>query len=55
MALAWQQQDLQENAQKIADLGKDLYDSLRTYAGHVDNMGKGLERAVKAYNDGSAP
>ncbi len=52
VALAWQQQDLQENAQKIADLGKDLYDSLRTYAGHVDNMGKGLERAVKAYNDG---
>ena len=52
VALAWKEQSLQENAQQIADLGKDLYDSLRTYAGHVDNMGKGLERAVKAYNDG---
>ena len=50
VALAWQQQDLQENAQKIADLGKDLYDSLRTYAGHVDDMGRGLTRAVTAYN-----
>ena len=52
VALAWKEQSLQENAQQIADLGKDLYDSLRTYAGHVDNVGKGLERAVKAYNDG---
>ena len=52
VALAWKEQSLQENAQQIADLGKDLYDSMRTYAGHVDNMGKGLERAVKAYNDG---
>ena len=50
VALAWQQQDLQENAQKIADLGKDLYDSLRTYAGHVDDVGRGLTRAVNAYN-----
>ena len=52
VALAWKEQSLQENAQMIADLGKDLYDSLRIYAGHIDNMGKGLERAVKAYNDG---
>ncbi len=52
VALAWKEQSLQENAQQIADLGKDLYDSLRTYAGHVDSVGKGLERAVKAYNDG---
>ncbi len=54
VALAWQQQDLQKNAQKIADLGKGLYDSLRTYAGHVDNVGKGLTRALKAYNDSIA-
>ncbi len=50
VALAWQQQDMQENAQKIADLGKDLYDSLQIYSGHVDDMGKGLTRAVNAYN-----
>lgn len=54
VALAWQEQSLQENAKQIADLGKDLYDSLRTYAGRVDNMGKGLERAVNAYNNGVA-
>jgi len=52
VALAWREQARQENAQQIAQLGQDLYESLRTYAGHVDSMGKGLERAVKAYNDG---
>lgn len=50
VAVAWQQQDLQENAQKIADGAADLYDSLRVYAGHVDGVGKGLSRAVEAYN-----
>ncbi len=50
VAVAWQQQDLQENAQKIADGAADLYDSLRVYAGHVDGVGKGLSRAVDAYN-----
>ena len=52
VALAWREQARQENAHQIAKLGQDLYESLRTYAGHVDSMGKGLERAVKAYNDG---
>ena len=50
VAVAWQQQDLQENAQEIADGAADLYDSLRVYAGHVDGVGKGLKRAVDAYN-----
>ena len=50
VAVAWQQQDLQENAQKIADGAADLYASLKTYAGHVDGVGKGLKRAVEAYN-----
>ena len=50
VAVAWQQQDLQENAQQIADGAADLYASLKTYAGHVDGVGKGLSRAVEAYN-----
>jgi len=50
VAVAWQQQDLQENAEKIADGAADLYASLKTYAGHVDGVGKGLKRAVEAYN-----
>ncbi len=51
VALAWGQQDIQKDAKKIADGAAALYDSLRVYAGHVSNVGKGLKRAVDAYND----
>ena len=51
VALAWQQQDLQKNAQEIAAGATALYDSLRVYAGHVSKVGKGLKGAVDAYND----
>lgn len=52
VALAWQQQDMQQNAQKIADLGKDLYDRLRVFAEHMHGVGKGLDQALAAYNRG---
>lgn len=52
VALAWQQQDIQKNAQKVADLGKDLYDRLRVFAEHMHGVGKGLDQAVVAYNRG---
>ena len=52
VALAWQQQDMQKNAQQIADLGKDLYDRLRVFAEHMHGVGKGLDQALAAYNKG---
>ncbi len=52
VALAWQQQDMQENAQEIAGLGKELYDRLRVFADHMEDMGVGLGKALAAYNRG---
>ena len=52
VALAWQQQSIQQNAQEIADAAKQLYDRLATFTNHLSNVGKGLDRAVKAYNSG---
>ncbi|MCE2511428.1 MAG: DNA recombination protein RmuC [Acidimicrobiia bacterium] len=52
VALAWQQQDMQKNAQEIADLGKELYGRLRTFAEHMHGVGKGLDQALTAYNKG---
>ena len=52
VALAWQQQDMQKNAQEIADLGKELYDRLRVFAEHMHGVGKGLDQALAAYNRG---
>ena len=51
VALAWQRQDVAHNAEKVAQLGNDLYSRLSTYVEHVDKMGRGLRSAVGAYND----
>ena len=51
VALAWQRQDIAQNAEKVANLGNELYARLATYVEHVDKMGRGLRSAVGAYND----
>ena len=39
-----------ENAQKIADAGRDLYDRLCTFVEHLDDVRGGIEKAAEAYN-----
>jgi DNA recombination protein RmuC len=46
----WQQQQVAENAQRIADAGRELYDRMCTFVTHLDNLRKGLDKAVEAYN-----
>lgn len=48
---AWRQEALADNARRIADLGKDLYERIQVMGGHFANMGGGLKRALTAYND----
>jgi DNA recombination protein RmuC len=51
VAYGWRQEKLAENAQSISDLGKELHERLRTLAMHIEKLGKGLDSAVKCYND----
>ncbi len=50
IAYGWKQQLVAENAERIKDLGKELYDRVVTFAEHLSEIAKGLERASKAYN-----
>ncbi|WP_159941821.1 MULTISPECIES: DNA recombination protein RmuC [unclassified Nocardiopsis] len=47
---AWQQQALSENARAVFDLGKQLHERLGTLGGHVEGLGRALNRTVAAYN-----
>ena len=51
IGVAWQQEEIQQNAREIADAARLLYERLGTFARHVDGVGGALDRAVKAYND----
>jgi DNA recombination protein RmuC len=50
VAYGWRQEDLAKNAAEISALGKDLFKRLSDMGDHLNKVGKGLERAVEAYN-----
>ncbi len=47
----WQQEKIAESAQRIRDLGVELFDRLCKMADHLNRVGDGLRRAVEAFND----
>jgi DNA recombination protein RmuC len=50
VAYGWNQEKLARNAREISVLGKELHERLRNLGAYVENVGKGLDRAVEAYN-----
>ncbi len=46
----WRQEKLAENAQRISDLGRELYDRLSTVGEHMGRLGRSLDSAVDSYN-----
>jgi DNA recombination protein RmuC len=49
-AYLWQQEKITQNAKQISDLGRELYDRLKTFLGHFQTVGTSIERAVESYN-----
>jgi len=50
VAFSWQQDVLTQEAKQLFDLSRTLYSRLSTTAGHIEKLGRSLERTVKDYN-----
>jgi DNA recombination protein RmuC len=51
VAHAWRQEALVENYREVAQLGKEFYERLARFTGHMDEVRKKLDGAVQAYNE----
>ena len=50
VAHGWREREFTENAERIRDLGKELYERIVQIHGGMSTMGKELNSAVEAYN-----
>jgi DNA recombination protein RmuC len=50
VAYGWQQQAVEENARRIGELGRNLYESIRTLGERFDTLGARLKSTLDAYN-----
>lgn len=50
VAYGWRQQNLAENAEKIRDVGEDLYYRLSNFTEHLAKLGKNLGNSLDNYN-----
>ena len=52
ISYGWRQEQMADNAQEVSQLARSLYDRLRTFTKHFDDIGRGLDRALDSYNRG---
>ncbi|HXT63843.1 MAG TPA: DNA recombination protein RmuC [Pyrinomonadaceae bacterium] len=52
ISYGWQQEQRAANADEVGQLGKELYDRLRTFINYFADIGRNLDRALESYNKG---
>jgi len=50
VAHGWRQQEMAENAERIGETGRELYDRVRVFVEHFAKVGDALSRAARAYD-----
>jgi len=50
VAFGWKQDQFTQNAQEVLELGCTLYERIRVFTEHHNELGKSLNRAASAYN-----
>lgn len=50
VAFGWRQEALAQNAREISTIGRELYNRLGAFAGHIQKLGRSLNSAVGDYN-----
>ncbi|HTL41442.1 MAG TPA: DNA recombination protein RmuC [Pseudolysinimonas sp.] len=50
VAVSWRHEAVTSEAKALFDVSRELYGRLTTLAGHVDKLGRSIERSVKDYN-----
>ncbi len=50
IAYGWRQEQVAKSAQEVSNLGAELHRRLRTFVGHLANLGRRLGSATEAYN-----
>jgi DNA recombination protein RmuC len=51
VSYGWRQETIAESARAVSDLGRELYSRLATMTEHFSKVGRGLETAVRSYNE----
>lgn len=54
VALTWQQEKVTVRSEEIRAAGKDLFERVSRFTDHLEEVGEGLRRASKSYNDAVA-
>lgn len=50
IAYGWSQESVAEDARAISELGNALYERMGVFVGHLEDIRKGLDKAVVSYN-----
>jgi len=51
VSYGWRQETIAESARAVSDLGRELYTRLSTLTEHFAKVGRGLDTAVRSYNE----